>query len=160
MERLAAAAVRRPGSVRHEDVLAGETGLSLPELVQVVHFLRLAGLVETPRGRTPGIRLARPASRVSLLEVVRAIDGTGLWARCILGLQECSDAMPCPAHAVWQQARSLLEDHLAALSLVDLTRAVTRRYRAQKSDEARSRRPPALSDLARAAGGLDTAGDR
>jgi len=160
MERLAAAAVRRPGSVRNENVLAGETGLSLPALEQVVHFLRLAGLVETSRGRAAGIRLARPASRVSLLEVVRAIDGTGLWARCILGLEECSDAMPCPAHPAWKQARSLLEEHLASQSLVDLTRAVTRRHRARKPVEARSRKPPAESDLARAAGSLDSMGDR
>src|SRR6266498_1373182 len=102
MERLAAAAVRRPGSLRNENVLAGETGLSLPALEQVVHFLRLAGLVETSGGRAAGIRLARPASRVSLLEVVRAIDGTGLWARCILGLEECSDAMP------WHTRREVL----------------------------------------------------
>lgn len=160
MERLAAAAVRRPGSFRSENVLAGETGLSLPELVQVVHFLRLAGLVETSRGRAAGIRLARPASRVSLLEVVRAIDGTGLWARCILGLEECSDSMPCPAHPVWKQARSLLEEHLDSQSLVDLTRAVTRRHHARKPVEARSRKPPGESDLARAAGSLDSMGDR
>lgn len=160
MERLAAAAVRRPGSIRHEDVLADETGLSLPELVQVVHFLQLAGLVEISRGRTAGIRLARPASRISLLEVVRAIDGTGLWARCILGLEECSDDMPCPAHPVWKQARSLLEGHLGAQSLVDLTRAVTRRHLARKSVEARPRKPPAVSDLTGAAASLDSMGDR
>jgi Rrf2 family protein len=160
MERLAAAAVRRPGSVRNENVLAGETGLSLPALEQVVHFLRLAGLVETSRGRTAGIRLARPASRVSLLEVVRAIDGAGLWGRCILGLEECSDAMPCPAHPAWKQARSLLEEHLDSQSLVDLTTAVTRRHRARKPVEARSRKPPGESDPARAAGSLDSMGDR
>jgi len=160
MERLAAAAVRRPGSVRNENVLAGETGLSLPELLQVVHFLRLAGLVETFRGRAAGIRLARPPSRVSLLEVVRAIDGTGLWARCILGLEECSDAMPCPAHPAWKQARSLLEEHLDSQSLVDLTRAVTRRHRARKPVAARSRKPPGESDLARASESLDSMGDR
>ena len=160
MERLAAAAVRRPGSLRNENVLAGETGLSLPALEQVVHFLRLAGLVETSGGRAAGIRLARPASRVSLLEVVRAIDGTGLWARCILGLEECSDAMPCPAHPVWKQARSLLEEHLASQSLVDLTRAVTRRHGARKPVETRLRRPTGESDLAHAAGSLDSMGDR
>jgi Rrf2 family protein len=160
MERLAAAAVRRPGSVRNESVLAGETGLSLPALEQVVHFLRLAGLAEVSRGRAAGIRLARPPSQVSLLEVVRAIDGTGLWARCILGLEECSDAVPCPAHPAWKQARSLLEEHLDSQSLVDLTRAITRRHHARKPVEARSRKPPGESDLAREAGSLDSMGDR
>ncbi len=160
MERLTAAAVRRPGSVREESTLAVETGLSLPELVQVVHFLRLAGLVEISRGRASGIRLARPPSRVSLLEVVRAIDGTGLWARCILGLEECSDALPCPAHPAWKQARSLLEEHLASQSLVDLTRAVARRHRQRESIETRLRKPVAPSEPTRAAGSLDSMVDR
>jgi Rrf2 family protein len=160
MERLAAAALRRPGSVRTESTLAGETGLSLPALEQAVHFLRLAGLVEATRGRTAGIRLARPASRVSLLAVVRAIDGAGLWGRCILGLEECSDAMPCPAHPAWKQARSLLEEHLDGQSLEDLTRAVTRRRRARRSAEGRWAKPSDISDLARAAGGFDSTGDR
>jgi Rrf2 family protein len=154
MERLAAAAIQRPGSVRNEAALAGETGLSLPELEQVVHFLRLAGLVEAAHGRAGGVRLARPASQVSLLEVVRAIDGAGLWGRCILGLEECSDAIPCPAHPAWKQARSLLEEHLDRQSLVDLTRALTRRRRAAKSVAAHWEKPPGIQ------GSFDSTGDR
>ena len=127
MERLAAAALRRPGSERKFDALASETGLSVPVLDQVLHFLLLAGLVERRRGSPGGIRLTREASRISLLEVVRAIDGAGLWGRCILGLEECSDAMPCPAHPAWVEARTMLERHLDGQSLADLTRAVSQR---------------------------------
>ena len=142
MERLAAAAARRPGSIRRTSALVVETGLPAPALDQVLHFLRLAGLLEAPRG-TEGVRLARPASRITLLQVVRAIDGTGLWGRCILGLEECSDAMPCPAHVVWKETRALLEAHLDRQTLVDLTRAVARRAEAREQSErvARGRRP-------------------
>jgi Rrf2 family protein len=160
MERLAAASLRRPGSVRNEAALALETDLPLPELEQVVHFLRLAGLVEITGGRTAGIRLARPPSRISLLQVVRAIDGTGLWGRCILGLAECSEAVPCPAHPVWKQARSMLEEHLDSQSLIDLTRALTRRRHPRKSTEARQVKAVDISDRMPPAGGFDSAGDR
>jgi Rrf2 family iron-sulfur cluster assembly transcriptional regulator len=138
MERLAAASVRRPGSIRNRDVLAGETGLSIPALEQVLHFLRLAGLVEFPRRPPGGVRLTEAASRISLLRVVRAIDGAGLWGRCILGLEECSDQVPCPAHTVWKETRALLERHLDGQSLVDLARAVGRRQAVRKSREKRS----------------------
>jgi Rrf2 family protein len=154
MERLAAAALRRPGSVRNQTTLAAETGLSLPALEQVVHFLRLAGLVEGAGGRAAGVRLARPAARISLLEVVRAIDGAGLWGRCILGLEECSDAIPCPAHPAWKKARSILEEHLDSQSLVDLTKALTRRRHARKSVEAHWEKPPDMP------GNFDFTGDR
>jgi Rrf2 family protein len=129
MERLAAASIRRPGSSRSLSVLAGETEMSGPALEQVVHFLALARLLEAPRDRPTAVRLARPASRISLLAVVRAIDGAGLWGRCILGLEECSDAAPCPAHPVWKKARAMLEEHLDNQSLVDLTRVVALRHR-------------------------------
>ena len=160
MERLAAADLRRPRSVRTEAALVDETGLSLPELEQVVHFLRLAGLVEITRGRTAGVRLARPASRISLLQVVRAIDGAGLWGRCILGLEECSEAVPCPAHPVWKQARSMLEEHLDSQSLMDLTRTLTRRHRPPSSIAARPGKAVDLSDRLPSAGGFDSTGDR
>jgi DNA-binding IscR family transcriptional regulator len=135
MERLAAASLRRPGSSRSLRVLAGETGMSGPALDQVVHFLRLAGLLEPPRDQSTAVRLARPASRISLFAVVRAIDAAGLWGRCILGLQECSDAAPCPAHPAWKKARAMLEQHLDSQSLVDLTRVVARRRRAGNRSE-------------------------
>jgi Rrf2 family iron-sulfur cluster assembly transcriptional regulator len=137
MERLAAASIRRPGSSRSLSVLAGETGMSGPALEQVVHFLRLARLLEASRDQSTAVRLTRPASQISLLAVVRAIDGAGLWGRCILGLQECSDAAPCPAHPVWKKARAMLEQHLDSQSLVDLTRAVARRRRAGNRSEPR-----------------------
>jgi Rrf2 family iron-sulfur cluster assembly transcriptional regulator len=127
MAQLAAAAKRRPGSVRNLDALAAETGMSTPALAQVIHFLQLAGLVEAPHRASGGLRLARPASQISLLEVVRAIDGAGLWGRCVLGLAQCADDAPCPAHMVWKRTRRMLELHLQSQSLVELIRALDRR---------------------------------
>ena len=127
MARLAAGAMRRPGSLRSLEALAAETGMSTPAQAQVVHFLELAGLVEAPHGALGGLRLARPSSQISLLEVVGAIDGAGLWGRCVLGLAQCSDDEPCPAHMVWKRTRRMLELHLQSQSLVDLIRALDRK---------------------------------
>ena len=135
MERLAAASLRRRGASKSLAVLAEEIGMSRPALEQVVHFLRLSGLLEAPRDRSAEVRLARPASEISLLSVVRAIDAAGLWGRCILGLHECSDAAPCPAHPAWKKARAMLEQHLESQSLADLTLAVNRRRRAGDRSE-------------------------
>jgi Rrf2 family protein len=139
MERLAAAALRRPGSVRKLDALAAETGTTVPALEQVAHLLRLAGLLEAPQGPSEGVRLSRAASQISVLEIVRAIDGAGLWGRCILGLAQCSDDAPCPAHSVWKKTREVLEQHLACQSLADLTQAVAQRRRLRRSSSVRWR---------------------
>src|SRR6188768_196374 len=51
----------------------------IPEryLVQILLQLKGAGLVTSTRGASGGYRLARPASAISLREVLTAIDGPG-----------------------------------------------------------------------------------
>ncbi len=131
MERLAAASLRRPSAGRNLQGIAEETGLALPTLTQLISFLRLAGLV-SQRGRSGALRLTRDASGISVLDVIRAIDGSGLWRRCLLGLAECSDTAPCPVHVAWKAARTQLERHLASESIANLARAVSRRRRARR----------------------------
>jgi len=132
MERLTAAELGRRGSVRSLESLAKETGMALPTVAQVVSFLGLAGLVAERRS-PPGVRLARTVSDISLLDVVRATDGTGLMRRCLMGLPECSDAAPCSVHPVWKKVREELEQHLGNQSIADLTRALAARRRAVRS---------------------------
>jgi Rrf2 family iron-sulfur cluster assembly transcriptional regulator len=131
MERLAVAAKGRPGSVRNPDALSAETGMAVPTITQVVTFLRRAGLV-AQRGRLGGISLARPASQVTLYDVVRATDGTGLFRHCLMGLAECSDATPCPVHPFWKQARAVLEQRLQAQSVAELAGAMARKRHARR----------------------------
>ena len=137
MERLAAATLRNRGAAPNLSTLAAETGMSVPALAQVVHFLQRSGLVK-PRPATGGVQLARTAEKISMLDVVRAIDGEGLWNRCLLGLAQCSDEAPCPAHSVWKKARRMLERHLDSQSIADLARAVI--------EKGRRRRPGVAGD--------------
>ena len=139
MERLAAASLRHSGSGRTLQVLSEETGLALPTLAQLISFLRSAGLV-SQRGRSGVLRLGRAASGISVLDVIRAIDGSGLWKRCLLGLAECSDTTPCPVHFAWKAARGELERHLASQSITDLARAVARRRRLRRKAPTRRRK--------------------
>jgi Rrf2 family iron-sulfur cluster assembly transcriptional regulator len=127
MERLAAAEIAKPGALLSLAALAAATGAPQPALSQVVHRLRRAGLLAARRGPSGGVRLARPAAEISVLEVVRVVDGADLEGRCILGFPACGDATPCPAHPVWKRVRAMLERRLESRSLADLARAVARK---------------------------------
>jgi Rrf2 family protein len=140
MERLAAAESRRPGELESLSRLAAESGTPPAALAQILHRLRRAGLLQARRGPSGGMRLARPASEISVLEVVRAVDGTGLEGRCILGFPACGDATPCPAHPVWKNARAMLEARLESRSLADLARSVARKNAAVAARRRRRRR--------------------
>lgn len=51
--------------------IARKYGISQHHLVKVVHNLVKGGFLESVRGRSGGVRLARPADKITLGEVVR-----------------------------------------------------------------------------------------
>lgn len=59
---------------RVEDLARGEV-LSASFLIQILNDLRRAGLVASRRGKLGGYLLARPAARITLRDIVEAVDG-------------------------------------------------------------------------------------
>src|SRR5690349_11598649 len=87
---------------------AGELAraLSLPQnyLSKTLHQLARAGVLESTRGKAGGFRLARPADKVTLLEIVGLFDDTSARRSCLLGNAVCSDQNPCVVHHKWKAA--------------------------------------------------------
>ena len=137
MERIAAAEAGAPEAWVPQATLAKELGLSGPMLAQIVHRLRKAGLLSARRGPAGGVGLARPASKITVSEVVHAIDGAGLAGRCVLGFESCTDQAPCPAHPIWSHVRPLLERELEHRSLLDLVKTVETKARIKKKGPSR-----------------------
>src|SRR5512143_560966 len=90
MERLAAGEHENPGALRGLAALSKETRTPPAVLAQVVHRLRRAGLLVGRRGPSGGVRLAKPAKEIAVLDVVRVFDGSGVGTRCVLGFLECA----------------------------------------------------------------------
>ena len=67
---------RRSGSTYHTvEELAEAQRLPVKFLEAILTQLRRSGLLESRRGATGGFRLARPASEISVADVMRAVDG-------------------------------------------------------------------------------------
>src|SRR6185503_2877206 len=77
-------------------------------LAKIMSQLAACGIVHTARGAHGGVRLARPADEVSLLEVVEAIDGAILLNDCVANPQACPLSGDCPIQPVWCQAQAEL----------------------------------------------------
>jgi Rrf2 family protein len=69
---LAAAAGNRPVK---GDQIAQAQGIPLKFLLNILSELNHAGIVRSTRGAVGGYRLARPAERITLADVIRAVEG-------------------------------------------------------------------------------------
>ncbi|MFH1929874.1 MAG: Rrf2 family transcriptional regulator [Chloroflexota bacterium] len=78
----------------------------------VVASLVSAGLLRTKRGSGGGIRMARPASEISLLDAVEAVEGPFYLNICVTDPQGCLLARKCPVHEVWERVQETLVDQL------------------------------------------------
>lgn len=94
--------------------------ISFHFLTKIFQKLTQCGILESYRGPKGGIRLAKPASQVTLKDLIVAIDGPGLFTECILGLPGCGDAKPCPLHSQWGSQRTELDTLFTGTTLDDM----------------------------------------
>ena len=100
--------------------IAEQTAIPRSFLPQVMGSLVHAGLVDGLQGRSGGYRLARPASSVSLLEVVEAAEGDSRRTTCILRGGPCQSAGPCRVHAAFFAGQEALLTTMGRMTLADL----------------------------------------
>ena len=97
------------------DIAAANT-ISKKFLDAILHELRTAGLVAARKGRGGGYRLARPAERITVGEVLRVLDGPVAPIQCASrsAYQPCHD---CPDEAVCAVRLTMIEvrDAIAAV---------------------------------------------
>lgn len=86
--------------------IAKELNISFHFLTKVLQQVTEAGILLSYRGPKGGVTLARPSSRVTLYDLVCAIDGPAMFTECMLGLPGCGVAEPCPAHEQWTALRA------------------------------------------------------
>lgn len=101
--------------------LAG--AMAIPErfLPQVMRVLTRAGLVEARTGRSGGYRLARPASTITLLDVIDAVEPPDTDRRCVLRGIPCGLDGRCVVHDAFDGARSAHRQRLAETSLASVS---------------------------------------
>lgn len=63
-----------PGRTFTTDEIAREFGISRNHLIKIVRGLAKAGFVATQRGSGGGFRLARPSHKITIGEIVRALE--------------------------------------------------------------------------------------
>jgi Rrf2 family iron-sulfur cluster assembly transcriptional regulator len=81
---------------------------------KILQSLKESGLISSSKGKSGGFSLAKPASRIKLIDVVAAIDGLDIFDTCVLGFSKCSPTYPCPVHETWGTLRTQAYDMLTS----------------------------------------------
>lgn len=93
--------------------------ISLSYLEQLFGKLRRYSLVDSVRGPGGGYCLARPGSKITVADVVRAVDEQLDATQCG-GKENCCDEERCMTHELWTTLNAKMYEYLASVTLADL----------------------------------------
>ncbi len=101
-------------------------GLSVPNVAKLMRILRLGGLVQSVRGQAGGYTLAKPASQITIAEVVALLGGSFFNAHFCdrhAGLERnCTHLEDCSLKILWGAVQKSLDSILTRTTLRDLLR--------------------------------------
>lgn len=98
---------------------------SVPEmyLFKILQPVVENGMLETVRGRNGGVRLAKPASQITLFDVVRVTEDNFSMAECFSGdATDCPLIDACALNAALRRALGAFFEVLESVSIEDLIR--------------------------------------
>ncbi len=110
------------GQLSRVSEIAKAYTVSEPFLFKILQPLTEGGLIETVRGRNGGIRLARPAEEITLLDVVRLTEENFSMAECFHTETECPLVDSCKLSAALREALNAFFGVLAKYAISDLSR--------------------------------------
>ena len=91
-------------------------GISLSYLEQLFSSLRKSGLVKGVRGPGGGYRLAKPASEISIAQIITAVDESVDITNCH-GKGDCQGGERCLTHELWADLSDRLYNFLDNITL-------------------------------------------
>ena len=126
---MSAAARHGCGARLSATLLANETHVPLPTAQKLMQRLAQAGLLSSLRGTGGGFKLTRPASCISLADIIEAVEGPIAMTTCVdakvgSGLRDnCALDQRCQTKAHWPIINTAVRGALASVSLTHLAGA-------------------------------------
>lgn len=108
------------GELIPSKVIAEQQDIPGRFLQKTVQLLSRAGLVSTQRGIQGGVRLTVPADRISLADVIAAIEGPLAINPCLAPGYSCPNMADCQVRVILGRAQAALLRELKRESIADL----------------------------------------
>jgi FeS assembly SUF system regulator len=105
--------------------IAREVHVSLPTVSKILKILSEAQLVISFRGTGGGYQLARSTEKITVAEVVTAIEGQLAMTECCLSEKLCALDSLCSIKENWKVINKIILTALAGLTLQDMMRPLS-----------------------------------
>jgi len=106
------------GPVSLSDI-SNNQNIELTYLEQIFRKLRIAGIVKSIRGRNGGYLYAKDPSKISIKEVMHAVDEVLDATKCN-GSSACHNGKKCSTHDLWHELNNIVEEYLEKITINSL----------------------------------------
>ncbi len=117
MYDLAVYADRGPQSIK---AIADRRDIPEAYLEQLIAALKRSDLVTSTRGAQGGYALARPASEITVGQVLRALEGGLSLVDCVQEEDACGRSCDCPSRILWVKIQAGLDRIVDGITLQDM----------------------------------------
>ena len=107
--------------------LAERARLELPTVSKLLKQLAQADLVVSTRGINGGYRLARAPERITIADIVTAMEGPIGMTECSAHAGLCGHESHCGVRVNWQRINHAIAGALASVTLADMVKPATKR---------------------------------
>ncbi|HVV68063.1 MAG TPA: SUF system Fe-S cluster assembly regulator [Gammaproteobacteria bacterium] len=105
--------------------IAEQVHLAIPTVSKILKMLCEASLVISARGTGGGYKLGKPASAISVAEVVTAIEGKPSLTECAQGAQLCVQEGVCAVKHNWRAINRFVFNTLQNVTLADMAQPLS-----------------------------------
>jgi FeS assembly SUF system regulator len=96
------------------------TGISLPTVSKILKILVKANIVNSTRGAKGGYILARSPGKITVAEVIAALEGPIALTECSITHHDCEQATCCEIKGNWGLINQAISNTLNAITLADM----------------------------------------
>ena len=109
-----------PDQVHTAQGLSDRTRVSAPTTAKLLKLLAKGGLVESLRGAHGGYRLSRSPERITVAEIIGAVEGPIAVTECSEDHSSCSMESSCSTRANWRLINRAILQALEAVTLAQM----------------------------------------
>ncbi|NER18960.1 RrF2 family transcriptional regulator [Spongiivirga citrea] len=88
---------------------------------KILQALVKENIIDSTKGPKGGFKIDKDRlAKITLKQIVTALDGDQLFTGCALGLEKCNASAPCPMHEKFVVIRDQINETLGSSNLLDV----------------------------------------